>query len=66
MMKRDGDGSVFLKVMAVVGAFFSAAFIVLQLVPIPGFESVHFGTESYIMLAVWIVLGGAFYTKLRA
>ncbi len=65
MMKRDGDGSMFLKIMAVVGAFFSAAFIVLQLVPIPGFESVHFGTESYIMLAVWLVLGGAFYTKLR-
>lgn len=37
--------------------------MVLQLVPIPGFESVHFGTESYIMLLVWIVLGGVFYVK---
>lgn len=65
IMKKDGDGSPFLKVMAIVGAFFSAAFVVLQLVPIPGFESVHFGTESYIMLAIWIILGGVFYTKMR-
>lgn len=62
-MKKDGDGTSFLKIMAIIGAFFSAAFMVLQLVPIPGFESVHFGTESYIMLLVWIVLGGVFYVK---
>lgn len=60
-MKKDGDGSNFLKVMAIIGTFFSLAFIILQLVPIPGFESVHFSTESYIMLGIWCVLGIAFY-----
>ena len=60
-MKRDGDGSKFLKVMAIVGCIFSVSFMVLQLVPIPGLKGVHFGTESYIMLAVWIVLGVIFY-----
>lgn len=60
-MKKDGDGSNFLKVMAIIGTFFSLAFIVLQLVPIPGFESVHFSTESYIMLGIWCVVGIVFY-----
>lgn len=60
-MKKHGDGSVFLKIMAIIGTFFSLIFIVLQLVPIPGFESVHFGFESYMMLLVWCVLGLIFY-----
>ena len=60
-MKKDGDGNGFLKAMAYIGAFFSAAFIILQLVPIPGFESVHFGFESYLMLGVWVALGAIFY-----
>ena len=47
--------------MAVIGAIFSLAFIVLQLIPIPGLEGVHFVDESYIMLVIWIVLGVAFY-----
>ncbi|MBQ7255572.1 MAG: APC family permease [Oscillospiraceae bacterium] len=64
-MKRDGDGSAFLKIMAVVGVIFSVAFMVLQLIPIPGLSGVHFGKESYIMLIVWIVLGAAFYLKQR-
>lgn len=62
-MKRDGDGSPFLKAMAVTGVVFSAMFMVLQLIPIPGLSGVHFGTESYIMLVIWIVLGAAFYSK---
>ena len=33
----------------------------LQLVPIPGLEAVHFGKESYIMLVIWIVIGAVFY-----
>lgn len=59
--KRFGDGSGFLKVMAVLGAVFSLMFIVLQLVPIPGLEFVHFCNESYIMLGVWVALGLLFY-----
>lgn len=60
-MKRDRDGSPFLKVMARVGVVFSTAFMVLQLIPIPGLRGVHFGRESYLMLLVWIVLGVVFY-----
>ena len=59
--KRDGDGSAFLKIMAAVGVAFSVIFMILQLIPIPGLNGVHFGTESYIMLVVWIVIGAAFY-----
>ena len=60
-MSLDGDGGPFLKLMAVLGAVFSAAFMVLQLVPIPGLTGVHFGRASYLMLLVWIVLGVVFY-----
>ena len=60
-MKRDGDGSLFVKIAAVLGAFFSLAFMVLQLIPIPGLSGVHFGKESYIMLIIWIVLGVVFF-----
>lgn len=63
--KRDGDGSGFLKAMSIVGVVFSIAFMVLQLVPIPGLSGVHFGKESYIMLMVWIAIGLAFYVKQR-
>ena len=44
-----------------IGAIFSLMFMVLQLIPIPGLEGVHFVDESYIMLIVWIVLGVLFY-----
>ena len=64
-IKRDKDGSAFLKCMATLGTLFSAAFMVLQLIPIPGLSGVHFGKESYIMLVVWIVLGALFYLKQR-
>lgn len=60
-VKRDRDGTLPLKVLAVMGAVFSCTFIVLQLVPIPGLSGVHFGKESYIMLGVWVLLGVAFY-----
>ena len=59
--KRDKDGTGFLKAMAALGVAFSVIFMILQLVPIPGLNGVHFGTESYIMLLVWIALGAAFY-----
>ena len=64
-MKKDGDGTNKLKVMAITGVVFSVAFMVLQLIPIPGLNGVHFGKESYIMLAVWVVLGIIFYLKQR-
>lgn len=64
-LKRDGDGTPFLKTMAVTGVCFSVVFMILQLIPIPGLSGVHFGKESYLMLIVWIVLGVVFYLKER-
>ena len=64
-IKQDKDGSKLLVAFATLGAIFSALFIVLQLVPLPGLNGVHFGTESYIMLAIWIAIGIAFYFKQR-
>ena len=63
--RRDGDGSGFLKVMAGVGVAFSVTFMVLQLIPIPGLNGVHFGKESYYLLVLWCVLGLIFYMKER-
>ena len=63
--KRDGDGSAFLRAMAITGIGFSLAFMSLQLIPIPGLSGVHFGKESYIMLVVWVLLGLIFYLKQR-
>ena len=63
--KRDGDGSAFLRAMAITGIGFSLAFMILQLIPIPGLFGVHFGKESYIMLIVWVLLGLIFYLKQR-
>jgi len=60
-MRRDGDGSPFLKGMSIAGLVFSLLFMVLQLVPVPGLDGVHFGRESYIMLIIWVVLGAIFY-----
>ena len=63
--RRDGDGTYFLKGMAITGIAFSAIFMILQLIPIPGLSGVHFGKESYYMLIVWSLIGLAFYTKQR-
>ncbi len=62
--RRDKDGSRFLKLMAIVGAVFSVIFMILQLIPIPGLNGVHFGKESYIMLVVWVAIGFVFYLRL--
>lgn len=64
-IKRDGDGKAYLKAMAIIGVIFSVAFMVLQLIPIPGLSGVHFCNQSYIMLIVWIVLGLLFYLRQR-
>ena len=60
-MKQDKDGSSGLKTLSITGMIFSLMFMVLQLIPIPGLNGVHFGKESYFMLIVWIILGFAFY-----
>ena len=64
-MRKDQDGTVWVRITAVLGMTFSAAFIILQLVPIPGLVGVHFCKESYIMLIVWTVMGYLFYLKQR-
>lgn len=63
IINRDKDGSKLLKIFAIMGVIFSFVFIVLQLIPIPGLDGVHFCWQSYIMLLVWIVLGLVFYIK---
>ena len=63
--KKLGDGSRALRVMAGAGMGFSLVFMILQLIPIPGLNGVHFGTESYVMLIIWIVIGLVFYYKQR-
>ena len=64
-LRRDKDGGLFLIIMSLIGAIVSASFIVLQLVPIPGLDGVHFVWQSYVMLAVWVVLGIVFYIMQR-
>ena len=64
-LKKDKDGGKPLFVFAILGAVFSGAFIVLQLIHIPGLEGVHFCWHSYVMLGIWVVLGIAFYLKQR-
>lgn len=62
-MKRDKDAKLGLLILAIIGVVFSIAFMVLQLIPIPGLNGVHFCKESYIMLAVWVALGIVFFIK---
>ena len=64
-VRKHGDGTSFLKAMAVTGVVFSVIFMILQLIPIPGISGVHFGKESYIMLIIWIAIGIVFYIKQR-
>ena len=64
-VRRDGDGTRFLKAAAVTGVVFSIIFMILQLIPIPGLDGVHFGKESYIMLIIWSAIGVVFYVKQR-
>ena len=63
--KKCGDGNTSLEITAIIGVVFSSVFMILQLIPIPGLNGVHFGKESYIMLLIWIILGIMFYIKQR-
>ena len=63
--RKNGDGTSFLKAMAIAGIVFSTIFMILQLIPIPGLSGVHFGKESYIMLIIWVAIGLVFYAMQR-
>ena len=65
VIKRKRDAGLFLKILSIAGAIFSGAFIVLQLIPIPGLDGVHFAWQSYLMLAIWIAIGAAFFIYQR-
>lgn len=65
VMKRDKDGTPLLRIMAFLGVLFSITFVILQLIPIPDLNGVHFANESYLMLLVWIVIGILFFSKQR-
>ncbi len=54
------EKNVGIMITGIIGTVMALAFMVLLLVPIPMFNC-SLGTESYISLAVWIVLGAAFY-----
>jgi len=60
-MKRDNDNKTFLKVLAWIGAFFSISFVVLQIIPMPSLQGVHFCPQSYVMLLVWVSFGTLFF-----
>ncbi len=51
------------KLVAAVGCILSLGFIELQLVPIEGLEGVHFCRQSYIMFAIWCLLGLCFFIR---
>ena len=61
LRKEDMKNRMLFMVMAIIGVMFSLSFMVLQIIPIPGLESVHFVNESYLMLIIWCGLGLVFY-----
>ena len=64
-IRKYKDAPKWLEVLCWVGVAFSVAFIILQLIPIPGLEGVHFVWQSYVMLAVWIAIGAVFFVVQR-
>ena len=65
VLRRDKDRGAWLMIMGVLGVIFSTAFIVLQLIPIPGLSGVSFGWQSYVMLGVWVAIGTVFFLLQR-
>ena len=57
IIRKDQDENKIIKYMSLIGMILSITFMILQLIPIPGLEGVHFGKESYIMFVIWILLG---------
>jgi amino acid transporter len=64
-MNQSGEHNPLIKTLAIIGTGFSVMFMILQLIPIPGLEGVHFGKESYILLLVWIAIGVVFAAVCR-
>lgn len=64
-LKKNQEKALKLKILATIGVVFSLAFMILQLIPIPGLSGVHFGFESYMLLIVWVALGAIFYIVQR-
>lgn len=64
-VKREKDAKKGLLVMGIIGVIFSVSFMILQLIPIPGLNGVHFCWQSYVMLGVWVLIGLVFYIKQR-
>lgn len=60
-LKKNKEKNTKIKVLAIIGVIFSSIFMILQLIPIPGLSGVHFCTQSYIMLLIWIIIGSIFY-----
>lgn len=58
------EGKTGIAVTGVLGTILSVCFMILLLVPIPMFNC-SLGTESYICLVIWIVLGAIFYATAR-
>lgn len=64
-IKRQKDGPKWLQVLCWIGVVFSVAFMILQLIPIPGLDGVHFEWQSYLMLVIWIIIGLSFFLMQR-
>ncbi|MBO7080632.1 MAG: APC family permease [Neisseriaceae bacterium] len=58
--KQKGNG--FIQATGFLGVIFSLIFAILLLIPLPGLNC-SLGTESYICLIIWVVLGFIFYYK---
>lgn len=58
-MRKDKDVNIFMKILTLLGFTFALVFIVIQLVPTG--LGVNFSTPSYIIFAIWIMLGAGFF-----
>ena len=58
--KKNGD--ILIKITGLLGFAFAILFAILLVVPIP-YLNISLGLESYIFLAVWIIIGYIFYSS---
>ena len=58
--KESGDTAI--KITGLLGFIFAVIFAILLVVPIPYFN-ISLGTQSYIFLLIWIVMGYFFYNS---
>lgn len=64
-IKKLGERKCVINFLAIIGCIFAVIFMLLQLIPIPGLDGVHFCTQSYILLVVWSFIGFVFYLRQR-